>query len=1752
MSKPSHYTLKLFLFVAAQLIGYEVLAALKGNFSANVQSGCSPLTVQFQDQSNETNLKYYWTFGNGNTSTKANPQAIYYSPGKYKVTLVVTNSKLETSTVEKVGFIEVFKGPTVDLVSNNRTGCVGHEVVFEDKSTKGSGDLDKWLWDFGDGSTSSDENPKHSYKFSGVFPVSLLVIDENGCQEKVLKSKYITIHKTPSVDFTVSKTFSCTTPFSTSFTDKTTNKDGSATYAWTFGDGQSSTAQNPNVTYNRKGDFDVTLTVTNGNGCSSSKTRKELIYIGDIQVDFSASPLEGCVPHEASLISNIKPKRLDFDYTWEHGDGTKSGGFNSLHEYKKAGTYTLKLTVSDNGKCEQSFERKNYIKVGAELKASFTVKDTYSCKVPHLVTFLNTSKGAVKYKWKVESNEYTGQNMTYNFISFGRYAVTLEASNFTGCEDSYTKYVDIQPIKARMKSDKTEGCIPLTVKFTDISFPKEEVVEWEWDFGDGNKSTSKDSVSHTFVKSGVYKVKLKIKTVSGCEAETDLTIKAGVKLEPKFKPVQDTFCNGNNVFFENQTNTDTVKPVEWNWMWKQGSSNDNFSNSRNGNLYTDHDTGWYDVVLIANHNGCISETQLDSQFYIPAPNAKFDLAYDTCKTDTVVLLNTSLIGTDTYWKFSDGSKDRTKKINYFPKPNKIIVSVYAEDTVSGCTDEAPISIPKVDKFVSANFSISGSMCSPTTLTFTASKRTSDFDYQWFDENGILDSIPNFSKDYQSPGKHKIRLFVKDKLSKCEDSSTRNIEITGPGVQGKIKAETGCVPLKVELTTLGQIDTLKEIYWLVNGTKVPVSKAGTITHTVLHPGKGKDGEVSIQLVGIDSNGCSGTEEFSMNANGPKNIDIGIGRFKSCTGQQFIFSPDFNGADQKGYTYKWLFGDGDSSSQNVVNHTYINEGKYLLQLFVVDSFGCTSQWQDSIDIEKERLFADLSADSITTDCPPHFVQFYDRSTSPNREIVSWDWDFGDGVKSKLRYPAHNYLVPGNYSVKLKIVDSWGCEDSVEYPNLVLVNGPRGDYSFIDQSGCVPVEIDFKSTQKDAVKWEWDYGDGVVDVNATNPTHTYQDTGRFIPLLVLTDTFGCTYTLPPIDTIYVYPFPEAGFDHQSKCSNEPVLMVNTSKGSWGDTRIARWDFGDGTTDSVWQPSHLFPKRGQYTVRLEVETEHGCADTVEQLLDLKGIEALFSTSSDQFCLGNSLYAENKSISDTSLNSVQWEIDGLPDSGSTIQMQLSKVGPVKIKLMVVDDNGCTDTLTSTTDVVVGDTVPPPVHNPYRVTVEDDFSTLIEYPKSNIADFKAYHLYRYGAVNQSFTFGDREQIAYTDKGLNTLDNVYCYLLRIENTCGKLSDSLISESHCSVEAEATGGINHVQVDWNHYTGWNVSKYVIHREMENSPGLYASLDTIPGSENSYIDSGIFCNKIHYYKIEALEDAGNTMVSFSDTCAAKPIYLNVVPPNSLVRATVEDDLEILFEWLEAPEGLQKVKGYIVEKSIDGQNYMELGALRPDYLRDEIDEDVEVDDRSYYYRMKVVDVCDDTSEYSNLAKTILLKASTGDYQRPKLNWSKYQGWASDVEYYEVEIEEQDGSFTSLGFTQDANDTFWLDKATDLNQRPSYCYRVIGYKKTGPNESQVVSVSNVDCAPVESRLYVPNAFTPNGDGLNDVFKTPGIYIKEYNIKIFDRWGELIFESDDMYKNWNGRYKGELSELEAYMYVIESVGVDGIKRSYKGTVNLIR
>lgn len=160
-------------------------------FSADVTSGTEPLTVTFTDASTNTPTSWFWTFGDGGTSTLRNPVHIYSDPGTYTVSLTVTNAA-GSDTETKTGYITVYaaaSAPTAAFTADYTSGTAPLTVTFTDSST---GNPTSWLWDFGDGTTSTDQNPVHTYTISGSYTVTLTVSNTAGSDSET-KIGYITV-----------------------------------------------------------------------------------------------------------------------------------------------------------------------------------------------------------------------------------------------------------------------------------------------------------------------------------------------------------------------------------------------------------------------------------------------------------------------------------------------------------------------------------------------------------------------------------------------------------------------------------------------------------------------------------------------------------------------------------------------------------------------------------------------------------------------------------------------------------------------------------------------------------------------------------------------------------------------------------------------------------------------------------------------------------------------------------------------------------------------------------------------------------------------------------------------------------------------------------------------------------------------------------------------------------------------------------------------------------------------------------------------------------------------------------------------------------------------------------------------------------------------------------------------------------------------------------------------------------------------
>lgn len=306
-------------------------------FEASITYGAVPLTVQFTDTSINSPTAWHWDFGDGGTSTKQTPEHTYTLPGTYTVTLSVT-SPGGTDSKTIADLIQTGSVPEVSFSSTESYGPVPHTVLFSDTSINAP---TSWLWNFGDGTTNTEQNPTHTYTDSGLFTVTLTASNQFG-SDTMTKPEYIEAIDPawiPTAAFTASETEGVV-PFVVTFNDTTTGK-APLDYSWTFGDGSSSTEQHPVHVYDAPGVYTVSLTVSNQYG-NSSTTGSITVYLKP-KADFIISSYSGEVP----LTVQFTDKSINATtWHWDFGDGVTSEEQHPTHVYWTVGEYIVSLTIS--------------------------------------------------------------------------------------------------------------------------------------------------------------------------------------------------------------------------------------------------------------------------------------------------------------------------------------------------------------------------------------------------------------------------------------------------------------------------------------------------------------------------------------------------------------------------------------------------------------------------------------------------------------------------------------------------------------------------------------------------------------------------------------------------------------------------------------------------------------------------------------------------------------------------------------------------------------------------------------------------------------------------------------------------------------------------------------------------------------------------------------------------------------------------------------------------------------------------------------------------------------------------------------------------------------------------------------------------------------------------------------------------------------------------------------------------------------
>ncbi|HEV8507112.1 MAG TPA: PKD domain-containing protein [Chitinophagaceae bacterium] len=1245
----------------------RALSQLSAAFTATPVSGCSPIVVQFTDQSTGSPLQWKWDLGNGVISFLQNPSTTYFNAGTYNVKLVVRNSS-GTDSIVQTKLITVYPNPIVDFAASGTSGCFPFPVQFSDLSVTQTGSIVNHSWDFGDGDTSSLSNPLHTYISAGNFSVTLRVTNSYGCTRTFSKTKYIEIKGGVTADFTNANPPKCIAPVTVNF-NNTSAGPGSLTYAWSFGDGINSDVIDPVHTYSVPGSYSVTLVTTSSEGCSDTLEKVNLITIGTIASQFSI-PDAVCQNQEYNFVNTTSPPPANS--SWDFGDGTTSTEISPVKKYTSAGTYIIKLVNHFSG-CTDSISRPISVKEG--LLPDFTSDNTQSCKTPYVVQFSNLTQGDNTYLWDFGDGASSADiNPNHTYADTGSYTVTLIATSTNGCSDTLVKadYIQIGRPVININDLPRMGCVPLAISPSSTIAVSEPVTNYLWDFGDGATSNAKNP-THTYSTPGTYTVKLIITTASGCTDTLVMpeAVRVGSKPGASFTVNPNDVCAFQPIQF---TDNSTGNVDQWLWQFGDGGT----STSQNPS-YQYQDTGYFSVTLIVWSNTCPDTIRLDNIVHIRPPIAAFAFNRDCGNKFRIDFRNTSLGATTWSWDFGDGttSTEQNPSHVYGATGNYEVTLSVSNGTCSNRTTQAVQVINERASFVPD----APTKCNGTTINFTAVNvdATSIASWLWdFGDGHISTSSLTASHGYDVPGIYTVSLIITDVLG-CSDTSKLDITVFGPKAQFFSSVSVVCLYNNAPIlftdssVTDGTHSLVKRIWNYGDGI---VDSTTPAPYNHLYK---TEGSYDVTLTVVDNYGCrdSMVKPAAVDISDPV-ADFYSPDTASCINKPVRFINTSAGNDLQ---YLWSFGDSLRSVDKDPIHPYEKTGSYIVSLLATDQYGCKDSVSKNTYISISVPSAMFSVSDSFSTCPPLLVKF--SNSSSNYQSVKWD--FGDGNSSTLANPSHYYTLPGIYFPKLTVSGPDGCVDSME--RRINVRGPKGSFSYEPLIGCNPFTVKFTATTLDRISFTWDFSDGTtIATNDSVVSHTYTAAGDYVPKIILRDMTGCTVPIVGPDTIRVRDaFAKFSLSQSMFCDSVSVnfydsTISNDPITSW------QWNFGDGGSSRDQNPVYQYRSPGTYDIKLVVTTETGCKDSVvlnDSVKVFKGplIDIIGDTAA---CVSSQLDIDARVISgDTDLLKWQWNFGNGNsfDRKDPPPQTYTSAGPYLITSFVTDEHGCPDSATRTINI---------------------------------------------------------------------------------------------------------------------------------------------------------------------------------------------------------------------------------------------------------------------------------------------------------------------------------------------------------------------------------------------------------------------------------------------------------------------------------------
>ncbi|MBP7167118.1 MAG: PKD domain-containing protein [Bacteroidia bacterium] len=577
---------------------------------------------------------FSWDFGDGLTSTLANPSHQYTTAGPYTITLTVANGGCTSTTTQNITVIAPVTAsftPTIDQCNST--------VSFQNSSQNAT----NFSWNFGDGQTSSVSSPTHTYSTPGQYTVTL--ISQSGASALCSDTDSIVITINPGVNATAVLNEDCNNGVNISgFNTNATS------ITWLWGDGTQTVGSTSYHQYSTSGNYSIQLIISNSN-CTDTISFPVTIKENPTAAFTGVSDCN----LNAVLTNN---STTGATYNWDWGNGQSSSGVIPSYSYSSAGPYTITLIVIKNG-CSDTTSQN--INIFTPVNCSFQITD--DCQ--NGINITNNTTGATNYTWNWgDGNNSSGLLTNYTYSQNGIYTVTLIASN-NNCIDSTNALIPLQTTPTSEILSQFSLChdsIYLSSTFA--------ASQYSWEIN-GTTQSLDSSLSISYASPSNLNIVL-VASNGVCQDSDTATITLAGSPDASF--ITTSGCNGTVSAIPVSTNLS-------NYNWDLGNGTQLTTEQVN---YTYPTSGDQTISLIVSNGFCTDTSEQTINITLGSTYG-LNLSIDSCKKSVFVSISPDT-AVQIIWQFGDGTTLFGNNMNHSFNLSELYNNVVYIDTGSACAD----------------------------------------------------------------------------------------------------------------------------------------------------------------------------------------------------------------------------------------------------------------------------------------------------------------------------------------------------------------------------------------------------------------------------------------------------------------------------------------------------------------------------------------------------------------------------------------------------------------------------------------------------------------------------------------------------------------------------------------------------------------------------------------------------------------------------------------------------------------------------------------------------------------------------------------------------------------------------------------------------------------------------------------------------------------------------------------------------------